>query len=123
MSRRLAVPIATMLAALALGGCGGSDSNGGRSGSNAPQEAGANVGKPPSVANCKDWKAASPQERYGTIEDLREFAGGPVEEGGHGATLPDDDAYKVLERWCRNYYARGFKLYKLYSRAAAFTPR
>jgi len=29
-------------------------------------------------------------------------------------------AYKVLESYCKNYFARGFKLYKLYERAAAF---
>jgi hypothetical protein len=53
---------------------------------------------------------------------LRAFAGGPVGEssGLHGATLNDDAAYQVLDDSCRHDYARGFKLYKLYTRAAAF---
>jgi hypothetical protein len=72
--------------------------------------------------DCTDWKRASLMQRYGTIKEIRDFAGGPVgsEPGGHGATLPDDKAYKLFERSCAHYYARGFKLYKLYTRAAAF---
>jgi hypothetical protein len=34
--------------------------------------------------------------------------------------LDDARAYKVLESYCANSFARGFKLYKLYERAAAF---
>jgi hypothetical protein len=68
------------------------------------------------------------RERYGTIRDLRDFAGGPAGSGseggsGHGATLDDDKAYKLFENYCAEDFARGFKLYKLYTRAAAFTAR
>ena len=58
----------------------------------------------------------------GTIHDLKEFAGGPVGTGRlHGNVLDDEDAYRVLQGWCKNSFARGFKLYKLYVRAAAFS--
>ena len=35
--------------------------------------------------------------------------------------LPDDKAVKLFDRACKQTYARGFKLYKLYNRAAAFS--
>ena len=58
--------------------------------------------------------------------NLRKFAGGPVGSSKVlkvGRVLDDGRAYKVLESWCKNYFARGFKLYKLYERAAAFVGR
>jgi hypothetical protein len=79
--------------------------------------------------NCAEWQKADIRERYGTIEDLREFAGSAAGAGsatgpaGHGATLETDKAYKLFQNWCSKDFARGFKLYKLYTRAAAFTPR
>jgi hypothetical protein len=39
---------------------------------------------------------------------------------GEGRTLPDDRAYQVIDRRCKNYFARGFLLYEIYTRAAAF---
>lgn len=54
------------------------------------------------------------------MRELRRFAGGPVGQGRRGATLPDDRAYQLLDVYCQRDYARGFKLYKLYTRGAAF---
>ena len=54
---------------------------------------------------------------------LRKFAGGPVGSSTglkYGSVLDDQRAYRVLDSWCRKYFARGFKLYKLYERAATF---
>ena len=51
------------------------------------------------------------------------FAGGPIGSSKgiqRGPVLDDTRAYKVLQSYCANYFARGFKLYKLYERAAAF---
>jgi hypothetical protein len=108
--------VAALVAGLALSGCLGGDSSGGRA------RAGARIGAPLQLADCSDWHKATPAERQGTIRQLRGFAGGPVGEtpGLHGATLDDDAAYRVLDDSCRHDYARGFKLYKLYTRAAAF---
>ena len=44
---------------------------------------------------------------------------GPRKEGN---TLPDDVAYNTLDARCKPEFARGFLLYQLYIRAAAFTP-
>jgi hypothetical protein len=102
------------LASAGLGGCLGDDGGG------SAAVAGARLG-PVRLANCRDWKTGRPQERRGTIEELEGFAGGPVgPAGGHGATLPYDKAYQLFENYCSNDFARGFKLYKLYTRAAAF---
>ena len=100
-----------------MSGCLGGSSSGGR-----PAEAGARIAAPLQLADCRDWHKATPAERQGTIRQLRGFAGGPVGEspGLHGATLDDDAAYQVLDDSCRHDYARAFKLYKLYTRAAAF---
>jgi hypothetical protein len=109
--------VAALVAGLALSGCLGGSSSGGR-----PQSGGARIGTPLQLADCRDWHKATPAERQGTIEQLRAFAGGAVGEsrGLRGATLDDDAAYQVLDDSCRHDYARGFKLYKLYTRAAAF---
>ena len=76
------------------------------------------------LATCADWRRADPRERADTIEAISAFAGGPAGRGrGRGATLDDDRAYEVFERQCRHDFAAAFKLYKVYTRAAAFQHR
>jgi hypothetical protein len=106
---------ALALAALAFAGCGGGDAP-------ADLAGGARIGAPTQLVKCADWTEADIRERYGTIEALRSFAGGRTgSPGGHGATIEDDEAYELFERWCAEPYASGFRLYKLYTRAAAFS--
>jgi hypothetical protein len=87
---------------------------------------GAHLSQPISLADCTDWKDGTVDERLGTIGQLRKFAGGPVvgasakDPSGTGAVLDDDKAYDLIDSYCANEFARGFKLYKLYERAAAF---
>ena len=110
-----------LVAALVAAGCG--------SGSSTPPRAGAgpNVGQPINLADCGDWNQANTEERLGTIEQLKNFAGGPVvgndasSASGTGSVLDDEKAYDLFNNWCKQDFARGFKLYKLYERAAAFT--
>jgi hypothetical protein len=71
------------------------------------------------VADCHDWRESSPQQRQSAIEQLEEAVAGPRNEGN---TLSDDAAYSTLDARCKPYLARGFLLYQLYIRAAAFTP-
>jgi hypothetical protein len=114
-----ALAAAGVAAALALAGCGG--------GSSRSAASGAAVGNPslgnPRLVDCTNWRAGDPGARYGTIREIRRFAGGPAGEGYNGATIPDRTAYRVLDGWCRQPYATYFKLYKLYTRAAAFSRR
>jgi hypothetical protein len=102
---------------LAASGCGGDDAGSAEQSQQGPQ-----LGAPINLADCRDWNAGSLDERLGTIRAIRDFLGEPVPgTGGTGAVLEDDQAYDLFEGWCGNEFARGFKLYKLYSRAAAFS--
>jgi hypothetical protein len=113
--KRPALLISIALVAAALAGCGGDD------GSARQSQQGRELGAPINLADCRDWNAGTVEERLGTIHGIREFLGGPVPgTGGTGRTLDDEQAYDLFEGWCRNEFARGFKLYKLYARAAAF---
>jgi hypothetical protein len=104
--------------AAAIGACSGSDSAG------TSANAGAGIGAPVRSANCSDWQRAGPRERRASIAQIRDFAGGPTGQApGRGNTLDDDRAYRLFQNSCEHAYARGFKLYKLYTRAAAFSDR
>jgi hypothetical protein len=74
-------------------------------------------------ADCSDWKRGKVDQRRSTVVQLRKFAGGPVGSSAgiqRGPVLDDDRAYKLFQSYCAKYFARGFKLYKLYERAAAY---
>jgi hypothetical protein len=97
-----------------LAGCSGSDD------SPPSREAGV----PVRLADCTHWRDADPRERRALVRAVRDFAGGPSgSPGGRGATLPDSKAYTLFDSYCENRFARGFKLYKLYTRAASFGAR
>jgi hypothetical protein len=119
--RALAPPV--LAAAFALGGCGGGSSGStaaaGARGGGAPASGNPTLGNP-RLVDCRDWRRGDPTARNGTIRELHAFAGGPVGGDYSGATIPDGTAYRVMAGWCRQSYATYFKLYKLYTRAAAF---
>ena len=101
-----------LLAVGVLAGCGGGG-----------EPAGSRIGVNQSLqlADCDDWNNSDVEARLVTVKQLRDFAGGPV--GGveaRGAILDDDQAYDLFEGWCSQDFAGAFKLYKLYTRAAAF---
>jgi hypothetical protein len=119
-SLRIAVP-AALIACILIVGCGSGSSS-------EPQvDVGPNVGQPINLADCDDWQQANTEQRLGTIEQLKGWAGGPIignnasSPSGTGSVLDDKRAYDLFNGWCSESYARGFKLYKLYTRAAAFT--
>jgi hypothetical protein len=81
------------------------------------------VGASIRTANCTDWERGTIEQRRSTVIKLRGFAGGPVGSSAgikNGPVLDDERAYQLLQSYCANHFARGFKLYKLYERAAAF---
>jgi len=123
LARGTLTPVAALSCCVALiGGCGGS------SHSTTPVSATsrAGVGESLRFDNCTDWRRATLAQRRATVVALRKFAGGPVGSSAgiqNGPVLSDDRAYKILQSYCSNYFARGFKLYKLYVHAAAFVGR
>jgi hypothetical protein len=108
---------AVLLISLTLAGCGGSDGGGSAGGGSATLD------NSVELANCTDWNEGSVEERLGTIRQIRTFVSGPVPgTGGRGVTLEDERAYDLFEEACSHGVARGFTLYRLYVRAAAFSP-
>ena len=107
--------LAAAAAALAVGSlsaCGEAESSG-------AAEAERDSLGPVYLADCTDWNEATEEAGLRTIRQIRQFAGGPVLSSGTGATLTNDEAVRLFETTCANDYARGFKLYKLYTRAAS----
>jgi hypothetical protein len=102
-----------------IAGCGG------QAGGQRPVDAGPQLAAPINLANCRDWRAADPAERLGTVRQIRNFAGGPVgsSELKRGFVLEDKQAFELFDSYCAKPFARGFKLYKLYTRSAAFSSR
>ena len=101
-------------AALALGGCGGADRPAPK-----PQAASPTL----ALADCDQWHEMRQATRRGFVAQLTIFFGAKADNGyGRGQTLTDDQAFQVLTNGCRPRWAGAVKLYKLYGRAAAFTP-
>jgi hypothetical protein len=97
--------------AAALAGCGGDDAPAPQAGPSGLAEARLQQ------ADCTDWRRSSLRDRYAVVDRLEEVVRGPR---GEGRTLPDDRAYEIIDGRCENYFARGFLLYEIYTRAVAF---
>lgn len=77
------------------------------------------------LAQCSDWtagaRARARARRLATIADIRN----QVNRGDTGIKAPplsDAEATKLFDRACAASYARGFRLYVIYARAAGFAP-
>jgi hypothetical protein len=90
---------------LLAAGCGGEPA--------APERFGVKL----QLATCTDWHESSPDQRRSAVDQLERAVAGPRKEG---TTLEDDVAYDTIEARCEPEFAKGFLLYQLYSRAAAF---
>jgi hypothetical protein len=113
-------PAAALIFCIALlGGCGG----GGQAKTAAAVNTHSGVGASLRLDNCTDWNTATLAQRRETVAQLSKFAGGPVGSSAgiqRGPVLSDGRAYKLFQSYCARPFARGFKLYKLYTHAAAF---
>ena len=117
-SHRLAA--AALAAAAVLGAC---------SDDPARKPAPPHASGPPSVATiggeklqsarCRHWLSGSRAEQAAVVETLKAVVGGPTPYGP-ASTLPAPYAHDLFDRACPRSYARGFLLYELYTRAAAF---
>lgn len=122
--RALGLAACAVALAAAAAGCGGGGSTAKARGEALPKlhAIPEDLGTDYRLADCRDWRRGDPQERRGTLEELRGFAGGPVDYG-RGNVLTMQQAYQLMQNWCSQPYAKYFKLYKLYTRAAAFVPQ
>jgi len=106
-----------VLLVAALVGCGGGAPN------PSSQQGPAGFGQPLTLASCADWNKAELNQRVEVVRELRKFTGGPAGSGVHGRVLDDDRAYRILDGFCSKRFAKAFRLYRLYTRAAAFSHR
>jgi len=122
LSRRLQGTLATgaiLISCLALlSGCGSVSQ-----GSTLGEHSSVDVGESARSDTCAQWRSGTVAQRHGALIRLRKFARSPVGSSAgiqNGHALSDDRAYKLFQSFCSKRFARAFKLYKLYERAAAF---
>jgi len=112
---RLAV--AAVAVGLLLAGCGGGGSAARATAASALS--GAPVPVELGEVNCLDWRNASEGVRRDILRRMHAVAvsnsGGA---DGRGPALTEKGGYNLFQTYCANEFARGFKLYKLYGRAA-----
>lgn len=119
-----AVALAVAAAAAAVTGCGDGRAEGRAVAVDTRAVSGNPVLGPARLVNCGDWRRGDRRARLGTIHQLQAFVGGPGgSPAGRGPVLPDAPSYRLLAYWCGEDYATDYKLYKLYTRAAAFAPQ
>lgn len=120
----LATCAGLLAAATVLAGCGEAGSS---SASTFPTHlrgpVTADVGESARSDTCAQWEQGTVQQRHGALARLRKFATSPIGSSNvrkYGPTLSDSRAYRLFDSLCAKHFARAFKLYKLYERAAAF---
>jgi hypothetical protein len=127
MARSAALGAGLLLAATALGGCGGERGAGGVAGAATASERAAQPlgdvsgGSVAQFADCGDWRGGTRAERLATIEVLRDQLT-PQRSRSATSPLPDERAYRVFETACAPEYAESLRLYKLYVRVQGFAP-
>ena len=73
------------------------------------------------LAKCSDWIRGSRDERLATIGAVRAHIN-LQDTAVKTPVLSNRAAYRVFANTCKRPFARSFRLYKLYARAASFAP-
>jgi hypothetical protein len=106
------------VAVLAASACGDSDEGGGTGAEPLGHEAAGSVAP---LAQCRDWNRGTEDEQLATIAEIRDQVN--LESSGVEApALSDEEAMEVFDNACAENFAKGFRLYVLYARAAGFAP-
>ena len=71
------------------------------------------------LVECRDWNGANAEQRLATIDDVRSQIN-LADSGIEAPALTDEEAEELFDSACRPSWAAGFRLYKLYARAAGF---
>ena len=72
-------------------------------------------------ADCGDWRKGTRREREATIEELRDQLTAQSQKDT-SSPLPDDRAYRILDKSCAQSYASSLRLYKMFAKAQGFAP-
>lgn len=73
------------------------------------------------LANCRDWSGGSGDRKLATVADIRRQVNRD-DTGIEAPPLSDREAMMLFDRECAKPYARSFRLYVLYARAAGWAP-
>ncbi len=119
--RRALTPVAALLAATAVAGCGGAEADGTASAPAAKPVGDVSGGSVAQFADCGDWRAGTRAERMATVEELRGQLT-PQRSKTAASPLPDERAYEVFEKACAPDYAESLRLSKLYVKVQGFAP-
>lgn len=126
--RRLGAAVLAGAAALALAACGSEEETDGSRATGTGEVIDISGTDPVGVetagsvvqlVECRDWNAATPEQKLATIEDVRSQLS-RTDTGIDSPALTDDEALDVFDSGCKPDWAQGFRLYKLYVRAAGF---
>ena len=113
---------AALAAAVALTACGGGgDGDGGAGGSKAEPLGEKLGGSVAQLADCGDWNGGARDRKLATVADIRDQVIRD-DTGIKAPPLSDVEAVQLFDQECSRPYAKGFRLYVLYARAAGFGP-
>jgi hypothetical protein len=113
---------AALAAALVLTACGGGSSGGGGGAGPKAEPLGEKLGgSVAQLANCSDWRGGARDRKLATVADIRNQINRD-DTGIVSPPLSDAEAVQLFDRECGQPYAKGFRLYVLYARAAGFGP-
>jgi hypothetical protein len=111
---RIAAAAAGAAATLGLASCGGEEP--------AAEPLGPKLGgSVATLVSCKDWAGGPRDRKLATIADIRNQVSRD-DAAVKAPPLADDEALRLFDRECTRPYARGFRLYVLYARAAGWAP-
>lgn len=117
--RRIAALIAATAALAALSGCGEDEAEPASTGT---EGVGAvRAGSSAALAQCSDWVSATEEQQQQTIDDIYNQLNQAGADGPTPDYADDEEAREFFDSACSNDYARGFRLYKIYARSAAFS--
>ena len=126
VARRIAAA-AVIAAAVALSACGGGGGDAASASASGAQPPGAEPlgeklgGSVAQLANCGDWDGGPRDRKLATIADIRNQVN-RTDTGIDSPPLSDEEALSLFDSECAKPYAKGFRLYVIYARAAGFAP-
>ena len=111
-------PALTLIAVAVLAGCGEGDDAGRNDVTGVGQ---VRAGSTAQLANCKDWREGTREERYATLRDIRGQLTPQSSETAE-SDLSDETAYRIFQQTCAAEISSSLRLYKLYARVQAYAP-